>query len=111
MTNFHVGQKVVCVGCNGTPKPPGFWEKWQQDWNVTIPQRGVVYTVRDVRTSPRGTHFIRVAEIRNPIIEFSDCPPMEPWFFSEGFRPVVERKTSIEVFKALLTPAKQPEVA
>jgi hypothetical protein len=102
--NFHVGQKVVCVGCEGTPRPKGYWEKWQKDWNVTLPQRGVIYTVRDARMTPTGVGFIRVCEIRNPDVEYIDARHQEPWFFSEGFRPVVERKTDISIFNAMLTP-------
>ena len=75
---FHVGQKVVCVD------PP--------DLSDCL-KRGQVYTcvaMEDI--------FLGV-----------DCcsePDHHCGWFRDRFRPVVERKTSIEIFTAMLKPSK-----
>lgn len=99
------GQKVVCIGLKGSPKPPGFWEAWRKDWGLTFPKRGEVYTVRETAARADGGQRIRLVEIVNPHVEFTDAPKQEPWWWSEGFRPVVDRPTDISMFTALLKPA------
>lgn len=104
MSAFRVGQKVVLAVPFGTLSVT----RAALD-GVILPQKGPVYTIRefDPDTS-NGVVCIRLVEIINgPHIEDG----FEPSFEAALFRPVAERKTSIEVFKALLTPAKQPEVA
>lgn len=106
---WHVGMKVVCVGCEGTPKPLGYWEKWQRGWGVTKPSRGEVYTIRSIDVC-KGVVFIRLVELVNPIAQYVEGP-MEPWWPAKGFRPVEPRKTDISVFTAMLTGAKERERA
>lgn len=105
--DWYVGMNVVCVGCEGTPKPKGFWRQWQRDWGVKRPQRGEVYTLRDMRMASDGHLRIRVEEIVNPVIEFIDAPPQEPWFFGAAFRPVQSRKADISIFTAMLHGQKE----
>lgn len=104
--DWHVGMKVVCVGCEGTPKPKGFWQAWQKHWGIIKPQRREAYTIRDMRMGSDGDLRVRLVEIVNPVIEYNDAPPQEPWFFGRAFRPVQTRKTDISVFQQLLAPSK-----
>lgn len=93
MSTFRVGQRVICVNAENAPT-------LEADRIYTI-----VRTLGAKYPSRLGTleYGVTVAEaIPLPgSIGFAAC----------RFRPVVERKTSIEVFRALLTPAKQSEVA
>lgn len=80
---FSVGQKVVCIRepipGHGCPYP--------------IFKKGSVYTVASIEVIDEGS-FISVVEL-HPLVtgEIS------------GFRPIVSRKTSIEIFKAMLNPS------
>lgn len=66
------------------------------EYGFELPQPGTVYTVRCVE----GEH-IRLAELVNPDVPYVDGVA-EPLWIAERFRPVVERKTSIEIFTAML---------
>lgn len=88
--SFRVGQKVVCVN-----------DRWM-DKAFALPVKGSVYTVRDIEVHPSYGTFIRLVEISNPPARFQDGY-FEVSFQVEGFRPVVERKTSIAIFQAMLT--------
>lgn len=89
--NFHVGQRVVCVK-----------DTWTSPMTYLVPhlpRKGSIYHVRD--KLPHGGLYIRLVEIVNPI------PPvfcMEPGFHIRFFRPVIERKTDIEIFTKMLAP-------
>jgi hypothetical protein len=76
---FRVGQKVVCVDARGTL------------------QKDAIYTVLGIELAPSGRTILQV-----------DCPPDIggcSGYYATRFRPIVERKTDISVFKAMLTPA------
>lgn len=94
---FYVGQKVVCVRSWGTRNR----EEYE------CPVKGVVYTVRefvDIGTEPS----LRVCEIHNSPIAWANVEGLvEPSWVRHAFRPMVERKTDISVFTALLDPANQ----
>lgn len=96
MSNFRVGQKVVCIG----------GKRIGGHGTEAIPEFGSVYTVREFGADGG----IRLVEIVNPplayIEGFFECT-----FAVESFRPVVERKTDISVFTALLTPSKSKVTA
>lgn len=100
--NFTVGQKVVCV------------RSWYDEQllsaavlGITLPVKRGVYTIRSVdRFSPDAVH-VRLHEIHNPKLEYSDFGCIEQAFCSTSFRPLVERKTDISVFKAMLNPSKE----
>jgi hypothetical protein len=86
---FYVGQKVVCVNAG-----------WLLSENLNPVSaemsltEGRVYTVVKIRRE-RGVAGVRLAE--------ADAAPC--WgFLAERFRPVVERKTDISIFKAMLNP-------
>lgn len=77
---FHVGQKVVCV--DDEPRFP---------WPTSRVKRGKVYTVTHIFSDWLS---VEVAEA-------------EAWgktgFWRDRFRPIVETKTDISIFTAMLT--------
>lgn len=106
--NFHVGQRVVCV------------ETWVDDPNrlgrmgEEGPVAGHVYTIREIGMFhpmfPDSVN-VRLVEIVNAARDY--CSPSgdvfrtwEPSFGAFRFRPVVDRKTDISVFQAMLTGKK-----
>jgi hypothetical protein len=93
---FHVGQKVVCV----EDEWPGF---------VDCPLvKGAIYTVDEIIAPELTWSFdgidvrpsIRLVETRNNVAEIDSFNPAR-------FRPLVETKTDISVFQAMLTDQKQ----
>lgn len=101
MTDWHVGQKVVCIN-----------DTWAHPSYVHVQNRPVVngiYVVRAVLIAHRVPH-LRLREVRNPKMNWTEIGFAEIAFAANRFRPVVEpkRKTSIEVFKKLLVTSKQP---
>jgi len=92
---FRVGQKVVCVNS----------EKFRNmDLNLSgglFPKKGMIYTVRGFSI---GGHVL--------LDEIVELPHLWLEGYGEGgwlvwrFRPVVERKTDISIFTAMLKPSK-----
>jgi hypothetical protein len=101
---FYVGQKVVCVvdasgwvgDTNGRPAAEMF----------DVPEKDGVYTVRGYEFND-GRQFLCFEEIINPVCNFDVGGRGEPVFSAANFRPVVDRKTDISVFTALLNPQHQ----
>lgn len=95
--NFRVGQKVVCIDASER-KGPGKY--------TVLPVQGRVYTVRGISAWQWNCGFSGVGlyleEIHRPPTPQGEAP-WGCW----RFRPVVERKTDISIFKALLTPSKE----
>lgn len=81
---FYVGQKVVCV--NDDPDNYG---------RPVIVVKGQVYTVS------RAFDWLGVRALL--FVEVS--PGGEPGWCASRFRPVVERKTDISIFTAMLNPS------
>lgn len=109
---FYVGQKVVCVGGKGKGSySQDDWDAWVAYYQIALPQRGTIYTVRQIWDAPDGLQRIRLMEIVNPPADYSDALKQEPWFLSRQFRPLDERETDISVFTSLLTPTQQMEDA
>jgi hypothetical protein len=107
---LYVGQKVACVGGSEQRLPPHqrmFWRHWRQYWGVATPAKGSVYTIREIRLRKDGTLGLRLVEVINPACEWNDAPPQEPWYHATDFRPVVERKTDISIFTAMLNPSDE----
>lgn len=96
--NFKVGQKVVCVD-------DVFAFGWERI--VKTPVKGQVYTIRQLLTFKACTGAvvttILLDEIVNPVRKW-DAGVMEAGFVPRRFRPVVQRKTDISIFKSLLNP-------
>lgn len=96
MSNFYIGQKVVCV-----------WGCWQPSaYREDMPVKGRVYTVRDKKIFPEGSVGIHLKEILNQPRRYDEvfC---EAYFNVCRFRPLVTRPTSIEIFRSLLTNSEQ----
>lgn len=99
MCNFHVGQKVVCV------RHP---EDLEYNCGCSnVPQFKQIYTIRGLETDPsNGEVYLLLEEIVNPPRLYPDGYG-EECFHHSGFRPVIERKTDISVFTALLNTSKE----
>jgi len=100
---FRVGQKVVCIetwSLNGT----GYGDE-------IGPIEGKIYTIRSIGVG-FNSHYpdrlqVRLVEISNESRLYGgDRAKYEPAFGAYRFRPVVERKTDISIFKAMLTPKR-----
>ncbi|MQY48219.1 hypothetical protein GAO09_19480 [Rhizobiales bacterium RZME27] len=107
MSIFRVGQKVVLVDVSS--RDGGETRKQWEMAGAIYPDQNAVYTVRGiVYHSITGVEMIHLQEIDNtPICKVLNLM-LEPAFESYRFRPVVDRKTDISIFKSLLTPSKQP---
>ncbi len=93
---FRVGQKVVCVDDR-----PGLLTGKREL------RRGEIYTITGFDTEDK--------RLEHPGLYLAETPEkFHPnWRFPVGwaperFRPVVERKTSIEIFQRMLSPTKEP---
>jgi hypothetical protein len=65
-----------------------------------MPVLNSIYTIREVITL-NGHVAVRLVEIKNPVLEYGDGTN-EMAFRASRFRPVVERKTDISIFTAML---------
>ena len=109
--NFHAGQKVVFVP---VPEPTEYQLLVKKTWldhGFIIPVEGVIYTVRSIGMGMNHIDgevpVIFLNEIRNKKVPlFGRAGLGEPGFSPINFRPVIERKTDISVFKAMLNPSK-----
>jgi len=84
--SFHVGQKVECI-----------YKFRRQTYNgVAPPKVGQIYTVVDVTQGATQPGLV-LAEIyhHNPL-----------GWAARRFRPIIERKTDISIFTAMLNPSK-----
>ncbi|WP_430256515.1 hypothetical protein [Neorhizobium sp. DAR64872/K0K18] len=110
MSSFRVGQKVVCVWIEKT-YPDGFVVLQEPN----MPEIGRVYTVRAVIEGlVKNTPCIKVEEIADQRISallHGDFVTGDVVFEAAGFRPLVERKSDISIFKAMLTPSRVEEHA
>lgn len=84
--SFHVGQKVVCV--DDKPFNGGL------DGLIA----GNIYTIRGFGECMSGPLGIRLVELLRP------KPANDMPYLARRFRPIIERKTDISIFTAMLTP-------
>lgn len=94
---FRVGMKVECVDSH-----PGHGFSWEHQ---EAPVLGSKYTVTRVFIDEEGDEIIHLQEIAR------DRVSQEWWgddvgYRASRFRPIVERKTSIEVFQRMLNPSE-----
>jgi hypothetical protein len=105
---FRVGMKVVCV--DGEYSGSLVRQTLGGDeYEVPMPKRETIYTIRDIEFQSESVCAVRLEEIVNPICRSISDGVMEPNYRSTRFRPVVERKTDISLFTAMLNPTKQKE--
>ena len=84
---FYVGQKVVCVDDG----PSGFTGRANR-----VLTKGQIYTVsKSWEHAYRGAPVVLLAEV-DPDKPYHEC------FSAARFRPVVDRKTDISIFTAML---------
>lgn len=92
---FYSGQKVVHIGWRYPT-----WREWWEELRHPIPHPhpivGEVYTVLRVTPAEEGGCWLLLLELPEPVDEWWG----EGWA-SEGFRPAVERKTSIEALEKI----------
>jgi hypothetical protein len=91
---FHVGQKVVCVKA-----------EWSDLNGETAPVAGGIYTIRAIITYPDDFAGLLLVEIINAPRYYAEGL-FECDFIATKFRPIVERKTDISIFTAMLTGSK-----
>ena len=103
---FRIGQKVVCVDDSGMADHPNVSKV------SALPIKGAIYTVRGfappdfLRDDLFGLLLEEIIGKIHPIWN------EEYGFRQVRFRPIVERKTDIAIFKKMLVPAsKQTERA
>ncbi|ASW06275.1 hypothetical protein [Rhizobium sp. 11515TR] len=94
MSNFHVGQKVVCiVDANRKITDLGF----------PMFKKGQVLTISAMEMSDACGALPE----KHLFLSFQECDPRQ-FGHHAGFRPIVERKTDISVFTDMLN--YQPKV-
>lgn len=102
--NFIVGQKVVCIDALTNSR------------NIKLPEleEGGVYTIRKIGIQEIPGVFepelsVWLEGITREVFSPNDLSIIcdDFGFRPSRFRPVVERKTDISIFKAILTPSKE----
>jgi hypothetical protein len=102
---FNVGQKVECIGYPPTPK-------FALYPSAQVPKVGGIYVIRAVNDWPdEGVTRLRFVGLDNSHLLPKMGGRIEPGFNSIYFRPIVERKTDISIFTAMLTPTKRKVLA
>jgi hypothetical protein len=101
---FRVGQRVVCIR-TAAESQRGLWVPYA----AAFPVVGTIYHIRSIAfdnpQSPDG--LVRLAEIDNAHLMRRFHYATEPGFPVGAFRPIVERKTSIEIFTKMLTDKRE----
>ncbi len=99
---FHKGQKVVCISAD-----PNFNNEWAEPGTFGTDMdgltKGTIYTVRHVEGDSMWLEEIRrSARVASPTKTWTDDGP----YWADRFRPL--KKTSIEIFEAILKKASAP---
>jgi len=94
-SHWHIGMKVECI-------KTGEWTNRLAC--EVVPVFGRIYTIRSVDENEHGV-WLRFSEVINSALSYRNGV-REARFSSIRFRPVQTKKTSIEVFTALLTPTE-----
>lgn len=89
---FRVGMKVVCV--DASPRLTDIFP-YRAALGTNL-VKGMTYTVRALDLDMRGAKCVYLEEVASPLPPFRDG--RERSYIADRFRPVVERKTSIELF-------------
>lgn len=93
---FRIGQKITCIAVLESSDALKF-----------IPNRPVLNGVYTVRADALvyNEQYLLLEELHNPADDWSEIGYGEPPFWHGLFRPLVERKTDISIFTAMLTPS------
>ena len=70
-----------------------------------LPVKGGVYTITNIYNADDGMLMLEFAELFAPISKWAIAG-----YWATAFRPVIERKTSIEIFQRMLTPSELERV-
>lgn len=100
---FHVGQKVVCV--DDDPRDLAGRNVATLRPSIQWPVKGHVYTI-EAKAVHWNMPVLKLIEIKNGPGREKGRHINEIGFAAARFRPVVERKTDISVFKAMLNLSK-----
>lgn len=95
---FYVGQKVVCV--KSSP-----WKHPSFRYFDHLPILNRIYIIRGCVVAYNAP-YVYLEEIRNTPHNWSEIGFAEPAFWSGHFRPIIEKKTDISIFTALLPPSE-----
>jgi len=101
---FHIGQRIVCIHDVGCPSANEF---------PNVPIKGSIYTVRGFVSPDVGyerTPGMLLEEVVNPPWEYKEGV-FEPSFHPYHFRPLVQHKTDVSVFKRMLDSVRTKEPA
>ncbi len=94
---FRVGQKVVFIED---------YTAIGARYSVHVPQSGQVYTIREFEDRGERPALRLIEVVNGPRRHRQVSEWVEPAFAVDHFRPIVERKTDISVFTAMLTEEK-----
>jgi hypothetical protein len=94
MMTFRIGQKVVCIDNGPNPKLKNNF------WIGDIPIVGNIYTISGFGFAEATNEELLV------LVEIKNCSRHGIGYSAWRFRPVVERKTDISIFTAMLKPSK-----
>lgn len=94
--NFRIGQKVVCVDASCTSSLGWF--------PGSEPKRGRVYTVRSIGIARNHEPGIRLSELTLTTGR-PGALQQDAYYRARRFRPAVERKTDISIFRKMLQPS------
>lgn len=100
MNTFYTGQKVVCIDDSNVPG----------EWGASVSEelhKGKIYTVRWIGmwtsyVDPVPILGVRLEELYRDIGDGRGDVPFYAW----RFRPLLEKKTDISIFRSLLNPAR-----
>ena len=98
MSNFRVGQKIVCVDDNKNKNPPPFGFRWTGKISIS---KGNVYTIKSIGVHPViGSTCVELIEV----MKRSDT---DYGYNVCRFRPLISQSDDIAMFKALLAPTPE----
>ncbi len=97
---FRVGQRVVCVDAEAH----GRYTPWAHSGELDGLRRGAIYTIRKIGIYNESP-IVLLEEISRPTRGGWEHYG-EIGYHPARFRPIVERKTSIEVFQRMLNPSE-----
>ena len=103
---FYVGQKVVCI--DNTPQPNSL-----DFGDGERPLVGNIYTItfifKDIATGSNVLCF-HLAEIRRDNLSREMWDNEDIGYGAFRFKPLIEKKTDISIFKALINPVNHKEL-